>query len=152
MAEDGSMLGIVSLADAFEAAAKENLDLVEISPQTTPPVCKIMNYSKMRYDLQKKEVEKRKNTKKNVIKELRFGVHIGDHDYNVKLNHAKDFLEHGDKVKISMILRGRQNAHKDIAIAMFARLKIDLEELAKIDSDVSIAGNFISMAVSPKKI
>ncbi len=152
VAEDGSALGIVSLAEALAEAAKQEMDLVEISPQATPTVCKMMNYSKMRYSLQKKEIENRKKTKRTSLKEIRFGAHIAEHDYQVKLNHVKRFLQDGDKVKISMILRGRQNAHKDLAVAMFGTLKIDLEECAKVDSDVSVAGNFLTMTVSPKKV
>lgn len=150
--KDGDAIGIVPISEAINHALRETLDLVEISPDSNPPVCKIINYSKMRYEIQRKETEKRKHAKKSILKELRFGAHIGEHDYQVKVNHAIDFLKCGDKVKIAMILRGRQNAHKDLAIELFNKLKNDLNEVGRVDSDISIAGNYINMTLSPKKV
>ncbi|QED23340.1 translation initiation factor IF-3 [Candidatus Deianiraea vastatrix] len=147
---DGNALGILSREEALLKAGEFKLDLIEISPNSEPPVCKIANFGKMRYELQKKEIEKRKNTKKVDTKEIRIGVNIGEHDYNVKLNHAKKFIEDGDKVKFVMLLRGRQNHHKDIGIEMFGKIKIDMQECAKIDSDISSMGNQIFMCFSAK--
>jgi len=140
----------MSYQEAMAKAAEFDLDLVEISPNAVPPVCKIINFGKMKYEMQKKELEKRKNTKKIDTKEIRIGINIGEHDYKVKVNHAKEFIQDGHKVKFAMILRGRQNHHKDIGRDMFAKIKIEMADISRLDSDISSVGNQIFMYFAPK--
>lgn len=105
----------------------------------------------MKYEIQKKESENRKKTKKSLTKELRIGINIADHDYLTKINHAKSFIEEDSKVKFSMMLRGRQNIHKGMGIQLFEKIRNDVSEFSKIDSDIKNTGNMIFFVISPKK-
>lgn len=138
-------------SQGLKSAIEKGLDLVEISPESNPPVCKIADYGKLRFELSKREAENRKKAKRVLLKEIKLGINISDNDYKVKLKHAQQMVEdEGNKVKIVLALKGRQNAHKDIAIAFFTKLKEDVLAFSKIDKDTAISGNQISIIIAPK--
>jgi len=150
VAEDGEMLGVVPLSDALEKAAAAGLDLLEVSPNANPPVCKMIDYGKFRYEQQKKANAARKKQKIIQLKELKMRPTIEDHDYNVKLKNARKFLENGDKVKFSMRFRGREMAHQDVGMEVFNRIKEDLGELIKIETQPKMEGRQMIMIVAPE--
>lgn len=144
------MLGVVPLSDALEKAAAAGLDLLEVSPNANPPVCKMIDYGKFRYEQQKKANAARKKQKIIQLKELKMRPTIEDHDYNVKLKNARKFLENGDKVKFSMRFRGREMAHQDVGMEVFNRIKEDLGELIKIETQPKMEGRQMIMIVAPE--
>ncbi len=146
------MLGIVSIREALEYAEKAALDLVEISPNAEPPVCKILNFSKFKYDSKKRIQDSRKKQRIIVLKEMKFKPNISQGDFDVKLRKIKDFLKEGDKVKISLWFKGREIIHNDIGMKLFDRILLELEGLAKIDSAPKMEGKQIIMLVSPNTI
>ncbi len=143
------MLGIVSIRDALERAEKANLDLVEISPNAEPPVCKILDFGKYKYENKKRIHDAKKKQKAIVLKEMKFKPNISQGDFEIKLRKIKDFLKEGDKVKISLWFKGREIIHNDIGMKLFARITLDLEGIAKIDSAPKMEGKQITMLVSP---
>ncbi|WP_341764648.1 translation initiation factor IF-3 [Candidatus Tisiphia endosymbiont of Beris chalybata] len=147
--ENGEMLGIVSIRDALERAEKANLDLVEISPNAEPPVCKILDFGKYKYENKKRIHDAKKKQKAIVLKEMKFKPNISQGDFEIKLRKIKDFLKEGDKVKISLWFKGREIIHNDIGMKLFARITLDLEGIAKIDSAPKMEGKQITMLVSP---
>ena len=147
---DGDMLGVMSVRDAIVAAENAGLDLIEISPNAEPPVCKIGDVGKHRYELQKKEAQNRKNQKVVLTKELKFRPNIEEHDIQVKLRNAKRFFEEGDKVRFSLQFRGRENEHKEIGWALINRIKNELAEFGKIESDARSEGSSIIMIMTGK--
>jgi translation initiation factor IF-3 len=147
--KDGEQLGIVDIKQALAIAKEAKVDLVEIVPNGNPPVCKIIEYSKIKYEAQRKDKLNKKKQKSFVTKEVRFTLNIGEHDYNVKMKHVKEFIDDGHRVKFLMLLRGRQNEHKDIAADMFRKVQEDVSSFAKIESKLSIAGNQVSMLIAP---
>ena len=148
--EDGEQLGIMSARDAMKLAREANLDLVKIAPQAKPPVCKIMDYSKYRYEQAKREKENRKNQKTVETKEIRLSLKIDIGDFNTKLNHAKKFLEAGNKLKVSIRLRGREMAHSDLGVATMQRFVEGIGELGSVDKQPKLEGRQILMFMSPK--
>ena len=146
----GEQLGIMSAADALKLAEKEELDLVKIAPQAKPPVCKIMDYSKYRYEQSKREKENRKNQKQIETKEIRLSVTIDIGDFNTKVNQAKKFLASGHKVKVSIRLKGRMMTHADLGIENMNRFAAQLEEEANVDKAPKLDGRQILMFLSPK--
>ena len=108
--------------EAMKIALDQGLDLVEISPNAKPPVCRLMDYGKFRYEQGRKQREQRKNNHQNAVKEIKFRPNVGDHDYETKLNHVKKFLEKGHKVKVSLTFRGRENAHRELGFAVVERV------------------------------
>jgi len=144
-------LGVVSTRNALERAREAGLDLVEISAKSNPPVCKIMDYGKYRFQQQKKKQESKKNQKQVQIKEVKFrpGTDIGD--YNVKLKNATKFLENGDRVKITIWFRGREITHKDLGMKMLQRVKEDLKELAVVEQMPKMEGRTLQMMIAPVK-
>jgi len=145
---DGRNLGQAPTAKALELAQRAGLDLVEISPRARPPVCKIIDYGKYRYEQAKKE----KDTKKSVVqkvKELKFHLTTDEHDYRVKMKHAESFLFKGMKVKLMMVLRGREMMHKDIANERVAQIRADLEHVATADNDPKLVGRNINLMLTP---
>ena len=148
--EDGEQLGIMSARDAMKLAREANLDLVKIAPQAKPPVCKIMDYSKYRYEQAKREKENRKNQKTVETKEIRLSLKIDIGDFNTKLNHAKKFLEAGNKLKVSIRLRGREMAHSDLGVATMQRFAEGIGELGSVDKQPKLEGRQILMFMSPK--
>lgn len=128
---EGKMIGVVPVAEALKMSQNVNLDLVEVSPNVTPPVCKIANFGKMRYELQKKASDAKKKQKVVETKEVKMSFNIGKGDYDVKIKHTEKFIEKGHKVKISIRMKGREITHVEIAREMMANVVIDTEEFAK---------------------
>lgn len=147
---NGDMIGVVSLRDAFEAAAQAELDLVEVAPQAEPPVCKILDYGRYRFEEQKKANEARKKQKIIEIKELKLRPNIDDHDYDVKMKAARRFLEEGDKVKMTMRFRGREMAHQDIGMQLLVKVQAELAAKAKVESSPRSEGRQMVMVLAPK--
>ena len=147
---DGSQLGIVSSAKALELAEQQDLDLVMIAPQAKPPVCKIMDYGKYRFEQQKREKEASKKQKTIEVKEIRLSLNIDTHDFETKLGQARKFLSEGNKVKASLRLRGREMAHSARGIEVMDRFAAALEELASVDKPAKLEGRSIQMHLSPK--
>jgi len=143
------MIGVVTLDEALRQAKELGLDLVEISPNAEPPVCKILDFSRYKYDAKKKLQETKKKQKKTVLKEMKFKVNIGQGDFDVKLRKIKEFLEEGDKVKISLWFKGREIIHREKGNELFAKIIANLESVAKIDSSPKMEGKQIIMVVSP---
>jgi len=147
---DGEMVGVVSLRDALLAAEDANLDLVEVAPQAEPPVCKILDYGKFKFEAQKKAAEARKKQKVIEVKEIKLRPNIDDNDYDVKMRAAKRFLEEGDKVKVTMRFRGREMAHQDLGMNVLMRVRDELEELAKIEQMPKLEGRQMIMVLAPR--
>ncbi len=146
---NGDNLGIVSLSEALKIAQDVGLDLIEISPQIEPPVCKVLDYGKYKYEMQKKKNEAKKNQKVVSIKELKLRPMIDTHDYEVKLKQAKKFLADGDKVKFTMRYKGREMNANDLGREILNRLVEDLEGLCKVDAAPKLEGKQMFMVVSP---
>lgn len=146
------MLGIVNLREALDRAEKANLDLVEISPNAEPPVCKILDFGKYKYESKKRVHDSKKKQRITVLKEMKFKPNISQGDFEVKLRKIKDFLKDGDKVKISLWFKGREIIHNDIGMKLFERITVALEGLAKIDSAPKMEGKQIIMLVSPESL
>lgn len=149
--ENGEMVGVVTIQEGLRRAEAAGLDLVEVSPGAEPPVCKILNYGKYKYELQKKAAEAKKKQKVIEIKEIKIRPSIGDHDYEVKLKAAKRFLEDEDKVKVTLRLRGREMAHIDLALQVLKRFKEDLAEFAKVEQEPKMEGKQAIMMLVPAK-
>ncbi len=149
--ENGEMVGVVTVQEGIRRAEAAGLDLVEVSPNAEPPVCKILNYGKYKYELQKKANEARKKQKVIEIKEIKIRPTIEDHDYEVKLRAAKKFLDNEDKVKVTLRLRGREMAHVDLALQVLTRFKTDLAELAKVEQEPKMEGKQAIMMLIPAK-
>ncbi len=135
----------------IELANEEDLDLVEISPNASPPVCKVMDYGKYKYELQKKEAEARKKQKTIDVKEIKFRPNTDVHDYEVKMRSVSKFLDNGDKVKITMRFRGREMAHQDLGKDLLERVVVDTSEIGKVDSIPKMEGRQMTMMISPLK-
>lgn len=147
---DGSQLGIVSARDAQRMADEKKLDLVKIAPKGKPPVCKIMDYSKFKFDQSKKEKEARKKQKTVDIKELRLSPNIDTHDVNVKLKKAIEFLKHGDKVKVSIRFRGRELGHTNKAIEILNSFATDVSEVGVVEKAPKMEAKSMAMFLSPR--
>jgi translation initiation factor IF-3 len=148
--EAGEMVGVVSVKEAIEMAKEAGLDLVEVSPNAEPPVCKILDLGKFKYEEQKRKHEARKKQKVISVKEIKMRPSIDVHDYDVKLRSAKRFLEDGDKVKFTIRFRGREMAHMQLGMAVLQRIKGDLEDLTKVEQHPATEGRMMTMVVSPK--
>ncbi len=148
IAQDGEQVGVVSIQDAMARAEEAGLDLVEISPNAEPPVCKILDYGKYKYEQQKKAAEARKKQKVIEVKELKFRPNIDDHDYQVKIKAARRFLEEGDKVKVTLRFRGREMAHLDLGMKVMARVREELTDIAKVEMDARVEGKQAIMVLS----
>ncbi|MAF98718.1 MAG: translation initiation factor IF-3 [Micavibrio sp.] len=145
---EGEMLGVMSVPDALKRAEEEGLDLVEVSPNATPPVCKILDYGKYKYEQQKKAAEARKNQKTVDVKEVKIRPGIEEHDYQVKLKNARKFLEKGDKVKVTMRFRGREMAHQDIGMDLLKRMIEEVSDVGKVDLQPKLEGRQMIMVLS----
>lgn len=148
---DGEQLGIMSAREARAIAEENDLDLVKIAPQAKPPVCKIMDYSKYRYEQAKREKENRKNQKQVETKEIRLSVTIDVGDFNTKVNQAKKFLASGHKLKVSIRLKGRMMVHSDLGVENMKRFAAAVEEEANVDKAPKLEGRQILMFLSPKQ-
>lgn len=140
---------IMSRDEALKKAEDYGLDLVEVAPQAKPPVCKIIDYGKFKYELEKKMKEAKKHQKTIVVKEVRMRPHIGDHDYQVKLNHIKEFLEHKNKVKITIFFKGREITHSELGMQIVEKLKEDLKDIATLENQPWLEGRIITLIFSP---
>ncbi len=148
--ETGENVGVVSHADALERAVNAGLDLVEVSPDADPPVCKILDYGKFKYQAQKKAAEARKHQKTVEVKEIKMRPSIDDHDYNVKMRAIKRFFEEGDKVKVTLRFRGREMAHQQLGMNVLQRVKGELETIAKVESEPRLEGRQMVMVLAPR--
>lgn len=142
------MLGVVSIEEALLKAERSRLDLVEISPGAEPPVCKIMDFSRYKYEHKKRLQESKKKQKKIALKEMKFKVNIGQGDLEVKIRKIKEFLEDGDKVKVTLSFKGREIVHKDKGMEVFAKILATLGDLAKQDQEPKMEGKHIIMVLS----
>ena len=147
---DGANVGVVPIRQAIMMAEEANLDLVEISPDAKPPVCKILDYGKFKFQEQKKAAEARKKQKVIEIKEIKMRPMIDDHDYDVKMRAIKRFFEEGDKVKITLRFRGREMAHQELGQQLLDRVKKDTVEIAKVESEPGFEGRQIVMVLAPR--
>ena len=145
----GAQLGIMSAREALQLAAERNLDLVKIAPTANPPVCRIMDYGKYRFEQQKKEKEARKNQRVVDTKEIRLSLNIDTNDFNTKVNHAKRFLKEGNKVKASIRFRGREMAHTDLGQEVMKRFAQVMSEFAVIEKQPKLEGRSMQMFLAP---
>jgi translation initiation factor IF-3 len=150
VADEGEQLGIMSGRDALNLALERHMDLVEIAPNAKPPVCRIMDYGKYRYEQQKREKEARKKQKTFDIKEVKLRPGIEDHDFDVKFKNAVRFLEDGDKVKVTIMFRGRELSHPELGEVLLTKMAKQLEDLAVIERAAKLEGKNMIMIVSPK--
>ncbi|SAK59213.1 translation initiation factor IF-3 [Caballeronia temeraria] len=148
---DNEPLGIVKLAEAFRQSEQLDVDLVEIAPQASPPVCRLMDYGKFKYSEAKKQHEAKLKQKIVQVKEVKFRPGTDDGDYNVKLRNLTRFLEDGDKTKITLRFRGREMAHQEIGMRMLERLKTDLDEYGQVEQMPKMEGRQMIMVLAPKK-
>ncbi|WP_143155627.1 translation initiation factor IF-3 [Ornithinibacillus halophilus] len=146
---NGDQLGVKTRQEALEIAQTRNLDLVLVAPNAKPPVCRIMNYGKFRYEQQKKDKEARKKQKVINVKEVRFTPGIGDHDFNTKLKNARKFLEKGDKVKAAVRFRGRAITHKELGRDVLDRLAEEVKDISTIESKPKMEGRNMFMILAP---
>ena len=147
---EGEQIGVVATNKAIEQAYEAGLDLVEVSPNAKPPVCKILDYGKYKYEQQKKAAEARKKQKTVDVKEVKIRPGIEEHDYQVKLRNARRFLEAGDKVKVTMRFRGREMAHQHLGMELLQRVKEDFEETAKVELEPKLEGRQMTMVLAPR--
>jgi len=146
---DGEQVGIVSLDEAKQRAEVAGLDLVEVAPEARPPVCKLMDYGKFRYEEQRKAREARKRQHTVSVKEVKFRPGIEDHDYEFKTRHVRRFLEEGDKVKVTMMFRGRQMSHPELGLEVLMRVSQAMEDVGKIESHPTREGRTMHMVLAP---
>ncbi len=146
---NGEQLGVKSRDEALKIAQARNLDLVLVAPNAKPPVCRIMDYGKYRYEQQKKEKEARKKQKVINVKEVRFSPGIGDHDFNTKLRNARRFIKNGDKVKASVRFRGRAITHKELGQEVLDRLAEETKDIATVESKAKMEGRHMFMILAP---
>lgn len=144
------MVGVVSLRDALYAAEEAGLDLVEVSPNADPPVCKILDYGKYKYEAQKKANEARKKQKIIEVKEIKLRPNIDEHDYEIKMKAMRRFLEEGDKVKVTMRFRGREMAHQDIGMNVLVKVREALDDLGKVEQMPKLEGKQMIMVLAPR--
>jgi translation initiation factor IF-3 len=148
--ENGEQLGVLATEEALKRAEEAGLDLVEVAPTAVPPVCRIMDYSKYKYEQEKREKEARKKQKVIHLKEIRLGPKIGEHDYQFKLRNLEDFIKRGDKVKVTMMFRGREMAHVDLGRKLLERLSSDISQIGEIEEPARQEGRFINMVIRAK--
>jgi translation initiation factor IF-3 len=148
--QNGNMVGVVTKSEALVMAAAAGLDLVEVAPTADPPVCKILDYGKFKYEEQKKKNEARKKQKVIEVKEIKLRPGIDDHDYQTKMKSMVKFVEEGDKVKVTMRFRGRELAHQDLGMNVLMRVRDDLEEIAKVEQVPRMEGRQMTMVLSPR--
>ena len=147
---DGTMIGVITTREALKLAQNENLDLVEISPNAEPPVCRIMDFGKYRYDESVKRKKAKKQQHARSVKEIKFHANVAEHDYQTKLNHARGFLEKGHKVKLSLQFRGRENAHRELGFQVIERAVKECEDLSVLDMKPKLMGRSIISMLGAK--
>ena len=149
---DGSQLGVMPLRQAMDLAEQKNLDLVKIAPQATPPVCKIIDYGKFRFEQAKREKEAKKNQRVVEIKEIRLSLNIDTHDFETKKNHAVRFLEEGNKVKVSIRFRGREMGHPEHGLEIMRRFAETMAEVANVEKPAKLEGRTMLMFLATKPV
>lgn len=149
--ENEEQVGVIELDDARSRARDADLDLVEVAPQARPPVCRIMDYGKWKYQQKKKESKAKSHAKQSELKEVRLRPNIDDHDLSIKMAKAREFLEEGDKVQFTMLFRGRQMVHRDLALQLMQDLAADLGTLGKIEAAPRLMGRRMTMMLAPDK-
>lgn len=147
---NGEQMGVISSSRALETARQHELDLVEVAPGAAPPVCRIMDFSKYKYDQEKKEREMKKHQKQGQLKEIRVKPHIEEHDYQVKLKQLLAFLKKRDKVKVSLFYRGRELSHQDIGKHVISRFITDIDPIGLVEKGPMMEGRVLTMTVAPK--
>lgn len=147
---EGENVGVVETDNAIDMAMDVGLDLVEISPNADPPVAKILDYGKYKYEAQKRKNEARKKQKTIDVKEIKFRPNIDQHDYDVKMRSMHKFIEEGDKVKVTLRFRGREMAHQELGMEVLMRVKADMEEMAKVEHNPSMEGRQMTMVLAPR--
>jgi len=147
---DGNQLGVIDTRDALVKAEDFGLDLVEVQPNADPPVCKILDYGKYKYEAQKRANEARKKQKIIEVKEIKFRPNIDEHDYQVKMRNVNKFLSGGDKVKVTLRFRGREMAHQELGANVLARVRDETEEIAKVEAMPKMEGRQMVMVLAPR--
>ena len=147
MASTGEQLGVMKLSDAIRHAQSLGLDLVEVAANATPPVCRIVDFGKFKYEAAKHEKDKRNSASK--LKEIKFRVNIDDHDYDTKLRHAEEFLDKSNKVRVLLQFRGREMAHQDLGMKLMQRIKTDLNTMANVEMEPKLMGKSVTMILAP---
>lgn len=150
IAPDGEQLGVMKTEDAIAEADSHGLDLVEVSPNADPPVCKILDYGKFKFEAQKKRNEAKKKQKVIEVKEIKLRPNIDEHDYQVKMRSVQKFLDEGDKVKVTLRFRGREMAHQELGVNVLNRVREDTDEIAKIEAFPKLEGRQMIMVIAPK--
>lgn len=148
---DGEMVGVVPIREALARAAESGLDLVEISPNAVPPVCKILDYGKFKYEAQKRANAARKKQRIIEVKEIKMRPGIDDNDYNIKMKKVRSFLDEGDKVKVTMRFRGREMSHQHIAMDILSKVRDEVADLAKVEQFPKMEGRQMVMVMAPLK-
>jgi len=149
--QDGEQLGIVKLSEAFRLAEEADIDLVEIAPNASPPVCRLMDYGKFKYQEQKRQAEARARQKVIHIKEVKFRPVTDDGDYQVKLRNLRRFLGEGDKAKVTLRFRGREMAHQELGMRVLERVRDDLADVAQVEAMPKLEGRQMVMVIAPRK-
>ena len=149
--DEGEQLGIISLDEALSIANERGLDLVEVSPNAAPPVCRIMDYGKFKYQASKRLAEQKKKTARVEIKEVKMRPKTETHDYNFKLKNARRFLDDGNKLKVTIMFRGREVTHPDYGRRLLVRLAEDVKDLGQVEMMPRMAGRFMTMVIAPLK-
>ncbi len=147
VASTGEQLGVLKLSDAIRHAQGLGLDLVEVAPTANPPVCRIVDYGKFKYEASKHDKEKKNSGSK--LKEIKFRVNCADHDYVTKLRHAEEFLDKGNKVRVQLQYRGREMAHQELGMALMGRVKLDLVTMANVEQEPKLMGKSVTMTLAP---
>jgi translation initiation factor IF-3 len=143
----GQQLGVMKIQDALRQAQSMGLDLVEVAPQANPPVCRIVDYGKFKYEAAKQEKEKKNAGSK--LKEIKFRVNVAEHDYVTKMRHAEDFLDKGNKVRVQLQFRGREMAHQDLGMKLMHQIKNDLTSMANVEQEPKMQGRNVTMTLAP---
>ena len=150
--DEGEKLGVIDIDTAMALAEEKGMDLVEVSPNAKPPVCKILDYGKLKYQEQKKASEARKKQKTVDVKEIKMRPNIDKHDYEVKMRSVVKFINEGDKVKVTLRFRGREMAHQELGMQLLARVRRDVDEIAKPDAMPTLEGRQMIMMLSPRTV
>lgn len=148
---NGDMLGVLTRNEAIRIAEEKEVDLVEIAPAANPPVCKIIDYGKFIYEIQKKEKQQKKNQAASQLKEIRFKWRTATHDFNFKVKHARSFIEEGNKVKASVMFRGREITHQEIGKELLEKFIEEMTDIAKLDQPLKFEGKNLSVILTPAK-
>lgn len=149
--EDGQMIGVLPTRDALKKAQDVGLDLVEISPNSVPPVCRITDFGRYKYDLDKKKKEAKKKQAVVKVKEVKYHANVEDHDYDTKMRRMREFIADGNRVKCTLWFRGRENSHHEIGFELFKRIEEDVADIAHAEQPAKLAGRSLGMLLSPGK-